>query len=113
MTSNMPHKTTEQMNKELVDAWSFFASKLYWKHYKGGHYRVAVDKENPFVFSTDNGELMVTYTRIGGPNFNVNEEYEITYARPFREWKDTIEVDGEMVPRFVAIKQVSVWVERD
>lgn len=109
----MTHKTTKQMSEELAEAWSFFSGRLHWKHYKGGHYMINASDSRPFSFNTDNGDLMITYTRFAGPDFDVGAEYEITYSRPFREWKDTVEVDGEMVPRFVAIKSVSVWVERD
>ena len=109
----MTHKTTKQMNKELTEAWSFFSNNFHWKHYKGGHYRVNVGEERPFVFNTDTGDLMITYVRFGGPNFDVSKEFEIAYARPFKEWKDMVEVDGEMVPRFTPIKQISVWVDRD
>lgn len=109
----MPHKTTEQMNEELSLAWMFFTSKgKEWKHYKGGIYRVLTEMKHPFGFNTDTGELMVSYMRIDGPDFQYFKEGEVVYSRPFREWKDQVEVDGKKVPRFVAVRKAEIWVEK-
>lgn len=105
----MTSKTTEQMSKELAEAYSMLLSARTWKHYKGGIYTKLED----LYFNSDNGDLMVSYQRIDGPNFEPGHEMYIKYVRPFREFFDTVEVDGETVRRFQPVKKAEVWVNKD
>ena len=75
-----------------------------WRHYKGGTYKVL-----GLEIDTDDTSVRVRYHRIGGPGFHpFNNEDEIEFSRPLREWFENSGVvhQGEPVPRFVSVQKI-------
>jgi hypothetical protein len=107
----MNEKTAQLRTK--VDA-AFASSLIYstFQHYRGGIYYV-----DSFAVDTDDGELRVIYQRVGGPDYDMEAEAGIQFARPLREFLDevVVMVDDQPVrmPRFRPVKRVDTWVPID
>lgn len=52
-----------------------------WQHKKGGRYVVV-----GHALSTETDEILVLYRRIGGPDFDAENEALNIFARPERMW---------------------------
>jgi len=101
---------------EHVDEWDYMMQKLYTmtdlaekqydttgditpkagdivKHYKGNMYVITSTN----TYHTETEERLITYNPIRG------EEDLREWARPFSMFSDTVEVDGETIPRFTIL----------
>lgn len=80
-----------------------------FKHYGGGVYIV-----DGFVIDTDDGEVRVLYSRVGGPDFDAAVEMEIQFVRPLAEFigEVTLVEDDKSTtgPRFQRARRVESWV---
>jgi len=63
------------------------------KHYKGNIYVITSTN----TYHTETEERLITYKPIRG------EEDQREWARPFGMFSDTVEVDGETIPRFTIL----------
>lgn len=67
--------------RKLSNARKLVPEGSEWQHKKGGLYTVT-----GHALDTDSGEIRILYRRIGGPEFNQEQEQDIRYARHVEEW---------------------------
>jgi len=61
-----------------------------WQHYKGGEYTI-----DHMVLLEDTSEVAVIYAPVSHP--------DISFVRPLTSWLETVEWNGETMPRYVEI----------
>ena len=75
--------TTSEIQKLLKEARQKVSVGSFWRHKKGGVYRVL-----GHGFDTELARIDVHYHRVGGPDYNPREEYGIIFDRPLFMWTD-------------------------
>lgn len=75
---------------------------VIWRHFKGGIYKVI-----GYTIDSDTLDVLIRYTRIDGPGFDVRgPETKIEWSRPSVEWDDLVPdpaIPGQHTLRFAPV----------
>lgn len=83
----VPYK---ELKKWIADARAQVTIGSKWRHYKGPEYVIA---DIAIIEATN--EVSVIYTSVDHPS--------VSFVRPLKVWLESVEVDGESVPRFARV----------
>ena len=82
----------EELERQLAEA-SRRLPVGPWQHYKGGLYQI-----EGLAFRENDLEPLVLYRAWADP---LDGREQVTFARPVREWEESVEYEGRAVPRFI------------
>jgi hypothetical protein len=100
---------TEEVNLKLAEARQrlFAAGRTYYKHYKGGTYKIDISS---LYLDAGTGEAAILYERVAGPDYDEVAEYGVKYGRVVSEFFDAVwvPIDGgvKSVNRFVPVRKM-------